>query len=71
VDRLSRHGDRYERRKAFDTIEKILEFLAGAIDADFTIPADESVLHDFVATVVKRFRYFKRPKEQRGILRGP
>lgn len=51
-----------------DTIEQIREFLAGTPDADFTIPADESVLHDFVATVVKRFRYFKRPKGQRGIL---
>jgi hypothetical protein len=51
-----------------DTIEQIREFLAGTTDADFTIPADELALHDFIATVLKRFQYFKRPKGQRGIL---
>jgi hypothetical protein len=51
-----------------ETIEQIREFLAGTTDVAFGAPADESRLHTFVATVLKRFRYFRLPKKQRGVL---
>jgi hypothetical protein len=51
-----------------NTIEQIREFLEGTANVDFSIPADESRLRAFVATVIKRFRYFQLPKGQRGVL---
>ena len=51
-----------------NTIEQIRGFLEGTANVDFSIPADESRLRAFVATVIKRFRYFKLPKGQRGVL---
>jgi len=44
------------------TIEQIREFLAGTADMTFTIPTDQETLHQFVATVLKRFRYFELSK---------
>lgn len=51
-----------------ETIEQIQEFLNGTTEVVFSNPADESTLRDFIATVIKRYRYFKLPKKQRGIL---
>ena len=51
-----------------DTIEQIREFLTGTADVTFSIPADESTLRAFVATVIRRFSYFSRSKGQRGVL---
>lgn len=51
-----------------NTIEQIREFLEGTANALFSIPADEPKLRAFVTTVIKRFRYFKLPKGQRGVL---
>jgi hypothetical protein len=51
-----------------ETIEQIGEFLAGTADVAFSIPSDESRLRAFVATVLKRFRYFRLTKAQRGVL---
>ena len=45
-----------------ETIEQIREFLAGTADVAFSGPTDESRLHAFVARVLKRFHYFRRPK---------
>ncbi len=53
---------------SLETIEQIREFLAGTCDLAFSIPADESTLRAFVATVLRRFRYFQRSKGQRGVL---
>jgi hypothetical protein len=50
------------------TLEQIREFLAGTSDVAFAIPADEPRLRAFVAKVLHRFRYFSRPKGQRGVL---
>lgn len=50
------------------TIEQIEEFLNGTAEVVFSNPAEESDLRSFVATVIKRYRYFKQPKKQRGIL---
>jgi len=50
------------------TIEQIREFLAGTADMTFTIPTDEATLHQFVATVLRRFRYFELTKGQRSVL---
>jgi hypothetical protein len=50
------------------TLEQIREFLAGTSDVAFAIPADEPRLRAFVASVLQRFRYFSRPKGQRGVL---
>ena len=51
-----------------ETIEQIREFLAGTADVAFAVPADEAKRRAFVVTVVKRFRYFRLPKGQRGVL---
>jgi hypothetical protein len=51
-----------------ETIEQIREFLAGTADVAFSGPTDESRLHAFVARVLKRFHYFRRPKGRRGVL---
>jgi hypothetical protein len=50
------------------TLEQIREFLAGTSDVAFAIPAEEPRLRAFVAKVLQRFRYFSRPKGQRGLL---
>ena len=44
------------------------QFLAGTCDVAFAIPAEEPRLRAFVAKVLRRFRYFSRPKGQRGLL---
>lgn len=51
-----------------ETIEQIREFLTGTADVTFSIPADESTLRAFVATVIRRFSYFSRGKGERGVL---
>lgn len=51
-----------------DTIEQIQEFLNATAEIVFSNPSDESTLRSFVATVIKRYRYFKLTKGQRGIL---
>src|SRR5271167_4210618 len=58
--------DRNEAR--LETIEQVREFLAGTTDVAFSALPDESSLHTFVATVLKRFNYFHLPKGQRGVL---
>lgn len=51
-----------------ETIEQIREFLTGTTEVAFSNPADELTLHTFVATVIRRYRYFGLSKGQRGIL---
>jgi hypothetical protein len=51
-----------------DTIEQIREFLAGTADMTFTVPSEEAKLREFVATVLRRFRYFGLAKGHRGVL---
>jgi transposase InsO family protein len=51
-----------------ETIEQIQEFLDGTAEVVFSNPADESTLRPFVVTVIKRYRYFKLTKRQRGTL---
>src|SRR5665213_3302285 len=51
-----------------ETIEQIREFLAGTADVAFAVPAEEAKRRAFVATVLKRFRYFSLAKARRGIL---
>jgi hypothetical protein len=55
-------------RSAHRPIEQIREFLAGTADVEFSVPTDEAVRHEFVATVLKRYRYLTLPKGQRSIL---
>ncbi len=50
------------------TLEQIREFLAGTSDVTFTIPADDARLRAFVGTVIRRFRYERRSKIERGVL---
>lgn len=50
------------------TLEQIREFLTGTTDVVFSIPTDEPTLHAFVASVLKRFGYFRRRKGQRAVL---
>lgn len=52
------------------TLEQIREFLAGTADVAFAVPADEPRLRVFVATVLRRFRYDRRSKTERGVLCG-
>ncbi len=51
-----------------ETIEQIREFLEGAAEVAFSNPADESTRHTFVSTVLRRYRYFRLSKGQRGML---
>jgi hypothetical protein len=51
-----------------ETIEQIQEFLTGTAAVTFSIPAEESALHAFVATVIIRFGYFSRRKGHRSVL---
>ena len=51
-----------------ETIEQIREFLAGTADVAFTVPADEARRRRFLATVLRRFRYSRLSKGQRGVL---
>jgi len=50
-----------------ETIEQMREFLAGTADMTFSIPTDQATLHEFVAGVLKRCRYFKLSKGPRGV----
>ena len=51
-----------------ETIEQIREFLNGTDEVAISNPADESTLRTFVATVIRRYRYFRLTKGQRGVL---
>jgi hypothetical protein len=51
-----------------NTIEQIREFLAGTSDVQFSIPNDETVRRRFVETVLRRFRYYRLSKGERGTL---
>jgi len=51
-----------------DTIEQIREFLAGTADVVFSTTEDQATRHRFVATVLRRHRYFKLCKGHRGVL---
>lgn len=51
-----------------ETIEQIQEFLTGTAAVTFSIVHDEAALHNFVATVIRRFGYFSRRKGQRSVL---
>ena len=50
------------------TVAQIGEFLTGASDVTFSIPANESRLRDFIVTVLKRSRYFRLAKGDRGVV---
>ena len=49
-------------------IEQIREFLEGTVAVAFSNPTDTSALRTFVATVLRRFRYFRLSKGPRGVL---
>ena len=51
-----------------ETIEQIQEFLTGTAAVSFSVAHDETALHNFVATVIRRFGYFSRRKGQRSVL---
>ena len=51
-----------------DTIEQIKEFLDGTAEVEFSNPTDPSALRVFVATVLRRYRYFRLSKGPRGVL---
>ena len=67
VSKLETRGwpTRWPRARA---IEHIREFLAGTAEVAFSHPADESARRMFVATVLKRYRYFALSKGPRGVL---
>lgn len=51
-----------------ETIEQIREFLKGTADVAFSNPTDASALRTFVATALRRYRYFRLSKGPRGVL---
>jgi transposase InsO family protein len=51
-----------------ETIEQIQEFLAGTADVHFSLAREESTLRTFVTSVLTRFGYFQRDKNERGVL---
>jgi hypothetical protein len=53
---------------SLETIEQIQEFLNGTTEVAFSNPADEPTLRTFVTTVIRRYRYFRLSKGQRGVL---
>ena len=67
LDRSSTHGDRYERIKARDNRANP-GIPGGTADVAFTVPAEEAKRRRFVVAVLKRFRYFRLNKGQRGVL---
>ena len=54
-----------------ETIEHIREFLAGTAEVAFSHPSDESARRSFVATVLKRYGYFRLHRGPRGVLFEP
>ena len=50
------------------TIEQIREFLNGTAEVALSRPSDEAALRTFVTTVIRRYKYFRLPKGQRGVL---
>jgi len=52
-----------------DTIEQIREFLAGTADVVFSTTEDQATRHRFVATVLRRHRYFKPARAIAGSVR--
>jgi hypothetical protein len=53
---------------SLETIEQIQEFLNGTTEVAFSNPADKSTLRTFVTIVIRRYRYFRLTKGQRGVL---
>ena len=51
-----------------ETIEQIKEFLDGTAEVAFSNSTDPSALRAFVATVLRRYRYFRLSKGPRGVL---
>ena len=51
-----------------ETIEQIKEFLEGTAEVAFSNSTDPSALRAFVATVLRRYRYFRLSKGPRGVL---
>jgi len=51
-----------------ETIEQIQDFLDGTAEVAFSNPTDPSALRTFVATVLRRYRYFRLSKGPRGVL---
>ena len=51
-----------------ETIEHIREFLAGTAEVGFSHPTDESARRMCVATVLKRYGYFRLRRGPRGVL---
>ena len=51
-----------------DTIEQIKEFLEGTAEVVFSNPTDVAALRSFIATVLRRYRYFRLSKGPRGVL---
>ena len=51
-----------------ETIEHIREFLAGTAEVGFSHPTDESARRMCVATVLKRYGYFRLRRGSRGVL---
>jgi hypothetical protein len=50
------------------TIEQVRQFLAGTADLTFAAPVEETQRRQCVATVLRRFRYFRLGKGHRGVL---
>lgn len=51
-----------------DSVEQIQEFLAGTAGVVFSVPTEESERHAFVTRVLRRLRYFKLAKGERGVV---
>ena len=49
-------------------IEQIREFLEGTAEVAFSNPTDVAALRSFIATVLRRYRYFQLSKGPRGVL---
>ena len=49
-------------------IEQIKEFLAGTTEVAFSNPTDVAALSSVIATVLRRYRYFRLSKGPRGVL---
>ena len=49
-------------------IEQIKEFLAGTTEVAFSNPTDVAALRSVIATVLRRYRYFRLSKGPRGVL---
>ena len=61
------HGDRHERTRT-NTVAQLCAFLNGTQAVHFEPIGEESKRYEFISAVIKRFRYGRLPRPEKGIV---